>query len=75
MVRFQNNDSQSIYRCLGGKCGVCGDSYTGTRYHEMGGKYATNIIVRHYLSGASIDVKILVRIENNRCTEILSFCI
>ena len=46
---------------LGGKCGVCGDSYAGVRHHEIGGKYATNTIVRHYLSGALIDVKILVR--------------
>ncbi|CAF4572679.1 unnamed protein product [Rotaria socialis] len=44
----------------GGKCGICGDSYDGSRYHESGGKYATNIIVRHYLSGALIDVKILL---------------
>ena len=40
---------------------MCGDSYAGVRHHEIGGKYATNTIVRHYLAGASIDVKILVR--------------
>lgn len=47
--------------CLGGKCGVCGDAYTGPKYHEIGGKYATNVIVRQYATGAMIDVKILVR--------------
>jgi ABC-type enterochelin transport system permease subunit len=45
---------------LDGKCGVCGDAYTGPRYHEIGGKYATNVIVRQYLTGSIIDVKILV---------------
>ncbi|XP_045183724.2 uncharacterized protein LOC123542126 [Mercenaria mercenaria] len=27
-----------------GKCGLCGDSYTGPRHHETGGKYATGAI-------------------------------
>ncbi|CAF0864310.1 unnamed protein product [Rotaria sordida] len=49
-----------VQKSNGGKCGVCGDSYNGPRYHEIGGRYATNIIVRHYLSGALIDVKILL---------------
>ena len=61
MVNNRNKSSQNIYGYLGGKCGICGDSYTGPRYHETGGKYATNIIVRHYVSGASIDIKILVK--------------
>ncbi len=52
-----------IYLYLGGKCGVCGDSYTGPRYHEIGGKYATNTIVRNYVSGALIDIKILVKYQ------------
>lgn len=51
-------------RYLGGKCGVCGDSYSGPRDHELGGKYATNTIVRHYASNSVIEVKILV--GNNR---------
>lgn len=46
---------------LGGKCGVCGDSYGGPRDHELGGKYATNTIVRHYALNSIIEVKILVR--------------
>jgi hypothetical protein len=54
---------QYIHLYLGGKCGICGDAYAGPRYHEIGGKYATNIVVRHYLSGALIDVKILVKLK------------
>ncbi|CAF4556263.1 unnamed protein product, partial [Rotaria sp. Silwood2] len=49
-----------VQKSNGGRCGVCGDSYSGPRYHETGGKYATNIIVRHYLSDVLIDVKILL---------------
>ena len=52
--------------CIGGRCGVCGDAYSGVRYHEIGGKYATNIIVRTYVSGALIDVKILVRFRRKK---------
>ena len=43
-----------------GKCGVCGDAFNGPRDHEAGGKYATNMVVRHYVTGALVDVKILV---------------
>ncbi|CAF1017090.1 unnamed protein product [Didymodactylos carnosus] len=43
-----------------GKCGICGDSYSGTRYHETGGKYATGTIVRTYSSGSMIDIKVLL---------------
>ncbi|CAF2156124.1 unnamed protein product [Rotaria magnacalcarata] len=50
----------SIQKANGGKCGVCGDSYSGSRDHEMGGKYSTNVIVRHYVVGSLIDVKILL---------------
>ncbi|UJR26593.1 hypothetical protein I4U23_007913 [Adineta vaga] len=49
----------------GGKCGVCGDSYTGPRNHEVGGKYATNTIVRHYMSGTLIDIKVLLSANHN----------
>jgi len=58
---FKYKISNRFIRYLGGKCGICGDSYSGPRYHEAGGKFATNIIVRHYVSGALIDVKILVK--------------
>ncbi|CAF1286058.1 unnamed protein product [Adineta steineri] len=54
-----------VQRTNGGKCGVCGDSYKGPRFHETGGKYATNIIVRHYVSGALIDIKILLSANHN----------
>lgn len=57
-IRF---DGFSMISLLGGKCGICGDAFSSSRDHEIGGKYATNIIVREYLQGASIDVKILVR--------------
>ena len=59
---------------LGGKCGVCGDAYMSDRPHESGGRYATNTIVRHYMSGALIDVKILVSEQTERiCLLINSF--
>lgn len=45
----------------GGKCGICGDAFSASRDHETGGKFATTTIVREYLQGALIDVKILVR--------------
>ncbi len=60
-VSISNINFEFIGWYLGDKCGICGDSYVGPRYHEAGGKYATNIIVRHYSSGALIDVKILVK--------------
>ncbi|UJR22494.1 hypothetical protein I4U23_025547 [Adineta vaga] len=50
----------SIQKANDGKCGVCGDSYSGPRDHEIGGKYATNTIVRNYISGSQIEVKILL---------------
>ncbi len=54
---------------LGGKCGICGDSYSGPRDHEIGGKYATNTIVRNYISDSLIDVKILVSYRINQLEE------
>ena len=41
---------------LGGKCGVCGDSYTDTepRAHEDGGKYGKGITVGQYSPGMTI---------------------
>ncbi|CAF0868483.1 unnamed protein product [Didymodactylos carnosus] len=49
-----------VQKTNNGKCGTCGDSYTGTRYHEVGGKYATGTIVRTYATGSIIDIKVLV---------------
>jgi hypothetical protein len=42
---------QTQYVKNGGKCGICGDSYSGTRTSEAGGKYAKGVIVRHYKKG------------------------
>ncbi|CAF0794782.1 unnamed protein product [Brachionus calyciflorus] len=42
----------------GGKCGVCGDSYSGSRPHEVGGRYATGTIVKSYVKGTIIDVRV-----------------
>jgi hypothetical protein len=43
-----------------GKCGVCGDNYSGPRQHEVGGLYATGTIVQSYEKGQVIDITILV---------------
>ncbi|KAK3104473.1 hypothetical protein FSP39_002816, partial [Pinctada imbricata] len=42
----------------GGKCGICGDNYSGPREHEAGGKYATGTISRNYTMGESIRVRV-----------------
>ncbi|CAF3777853.1 unnamed protein product [Rotaria sp. Silwood1] len=41
-------------------CKQCNRKYMCSRDHEVGGKYATNNIVRNYVSGSLIDVKILL---------------
>ncbi|RNA32569.1 cell wall integrity and stress response component 4-like [Brachionus plicatilis] len=41
-----------------GKCGVCGDSYSGPRLHEAGGKYATGTIVKSYVKGTIMNVRV-----------------
>jgi hypothetical protein len=47
---------------IDGKCGVCGDSLSApVREHEVGGKYATGIIVRSYKVGQWIDINIMVQ--------------
>ncbi|XP_063386647.1 uncharacterized protein LOC134672626 [Cydia fagiglandana] len=40
----------------GGKCGICGDSYSipPPRPHELGGTYGLGVIVAKYLPGATI---------------------
>ncbi|KAL5016883.1 hypothetical protein ScPMuIL_006472 [Solemya velum] len=43
----------------GGNCGVCGDSASGIRDNEAGGRYATGVISRCYPAGTSfIQVKV-----------------
>ncbi len=61
-----SSEMEDRWTSLGGKCGICGDAYTSNRPHESGGKYATNTIVRQYVSGALIDVKILVSERNEK---------
>ena len=41
-----------------GKCGVCGDSFSGQRDHETGGFYAYNYTVRNYSPGSPMDILI-----------------
>lgn len=60
-INFRSFSSVFDSIFLGGKCGICGDAFSSRRDHETGGKYATNLIVREYFQGSSIDVKILVR--------------
>ncbi|XP_033735979.1 uncharacterized protein LOC117324301 [Pecten maximus] len=41
-----------------GKCGLCGDSYSGERVNEDGGLFATGIISKSYLEGTTIEIKV-----------------
>lgn len=41
-----------------GKCGICGDAFSGPRDHETGGFYAYNYTVRSYAPGSAIDILI-----------------
>ena len=43
---------------LRGKCGVCGDAFNGPRDHEMGGKYATGVVMEEYEPGDVISVTV-----------------
>ncbi|XP_041349372.1 uncharacterized protein LOC121368698 [Gigantopelta aegis] len=49
---------QNQWEVHGGKCGLCGDPWQGSRDHEAGGKYATDIIARTYETGETIQVKV-----------------
>ncbi|KAL3885301.1 hypothetical protein ACJMK2_025381 [Sinanodonta woodiana] len=40
----------------GGKCGVCGDRFNGSQDNDDNGRYASGIIVRHYLEGRYLNV-------------------
>lgn len=48
-----------------GKCGICGDSWDSKiRDHETGGKYASGIITRAYISGSIVEVTLEIAIPN-----------
>ncbi|XP_063708829.1 uncharacterized protein LOC134837389 [Culicoides brevitarsis] len=49
----------------GGKCGICGDSYSDRRprAHELGGRWGDGVVVRSYKSGSQITAS--VRITSN----------
>ncbi|CAF1031660.1 unnamed protein product, partial [Brachionus calyciflorus] len=44
----------------GGKCGICGDNYSGPRKFELGGVGYTGFKVRHYSQGQTINVQVEV---------------
>uniref|UniRef100_H2YE09 Chitin-binding type-4 domain-containing protein n=1 Tax=Ciona savignyi TaxID=51511 RepID=H2YE09_CIOSA len=49
----------------GGKCGICGDSYTAAvKENEAGGKYALGIITRNYRPGSTIAVEVEITAEH-----------
>ncbi|KAJ8319947.1 hypothetical protein KUTeg_001534 [Tegillarca granosa] len=52
-----------------GKCGICGDPYSGKRDNEAGGKYATGIITRQYRAGDVIDVDIQITANHKGWSE------
>jgi len=41
-----------------GRCGLCGDSFSGTHPHQAGGTYATGTISRSYMPGQVIDIEL-----------------
>ena len=46
----------------GGRCGFCGDDYKDRqpRAHEIGGKYGQGTIVKSYLQGGNLPVKVQI---------------
>ena len=48
----------------GGRCGICGDPYTGPRDNEAGGRFATGIIAKRYTEGQTITVSIDVTVNH-----------
>jgi hypothetical protein len=61
MVCFILKISSSIFH-LGGKCGICGEPYDrSVKLFEKGGKMYIGKIVKTYLQGQQIDVKIKVK--------------
>ena len=51
---------QTQWKANGGKCGVCGDPWNSPepRDHELGGRYASGVIVRRYRRGDVVHVVI-----------------
>ena len=41
-----------------GRCGLCGDEYSGLQHHMAGGTFASGIIARSYSRGQVIDIEI-----------------
>merc|ERR1719422_572966 len=41
-----------------GRCGLCGDSFSGTHPHQAGGMFATGTIARSYMPGQIIDIEL-----------------
>lgn len=51
----------SHYRCVDGKCGICGEPYDKpVKLFEKGGAMYTGKIVKTYTQGQQIDVKVMV---------------
>lgn len=49
---------QNQWNTNGGKCGLCGDQYQGPRESEAGGKFATEVIVRRFWEGQTINITV-----------------
>lgn len=51
----------------GGKCGVCGDPWDQKppRAHEYGGKYGRGVVVRKYLIGSSVELRVELTANHN----------
>ena len=41
-----------------GRCGLCGDDFSGSQDHMAGGKFATGTVARSYTAGQMIDIEI-----------------
>jgi len=46
------------YTVNGGKCGICGESYSGQKKFEKGGSLYRDLVVAKYSKGAKIDVEV-----------------
>lgn len=46
------------WQTFGGRCGLCGDPWSGPRDNEPGGKYANGIVTRRYEVGQVIEVHV-----------------
>ena len=44
----------------GGKCGICGENYSGKKLFEKGGEYYRGYSVKEYKTGDVIDVHVEV---------------